>query len=66
MQQLEKNALIYNGSRLWNTASKKILTGLQYDRSTKLSLVKNSIKQLLLKNQSKFDKNEWYPANFEL
>ena len=40
---------LYNGSRLWNTASKKILTGLQYDRSIKLSLVKNSIKQLLLK-----------------
>ena len=57
---------MYNGSRLWNVANKKLLNGSQYDRSTKLSFVKNSVKQLLLKNQSKFDKNEWYPTNFEL
>ena len=57
---------MYIGPRLWNIASKKILSGLQFDRSTKLLLVKNSIKQLLLRNQNKFDKNEWYPANLEL
>ena len=56
----------YLGPKIWNSVYKKILTDSEQDLSTNLSLVKNSIKRLLLKIQKEHDENEWVPANFSL
>ena len=55
---------MYNGPSHWNIAYKKLLPDSQYDQSTKLSLVKNQLKNLLLTNQKKYDVVEWCVYNF--
>ena len=55
---------MYNGPSHWNIAYKKLLPDSQYDQSTKLSLVKNQLKYLLLTNQKKYDVDEWCVYNF--
>ena len=57
---------MYNGPRLWNIAYKKLMSNSQYDHSTNLSLVKSSLKNLLLTNQNKYDKDEWCVYNFTM
>jgi len=56
----------YTGPKLWNDVRKRLCTGLEIEGSTKLSLIKNSIKSLLLTNQKKFDEVEWCPYNFTI
>ena len=56
----------YTGPKTWNTAYKKILTNSNQDLTTTVSLVKNSLKKVLVKNQKRHDENEWIHANFEL
>ena len=57
---------LYNGPRLWNNAYKKLVPNSQYDQSSKLSLVKNSFKNLLLTNQKKYGVDEWCVYNFTM
>ena len=54
----------YTGPKLWNDVRKKLRVDSEIDPSTKLSLIKSSLKTLLLTNQKKFDDYEWCPYNF--
>ena len=54
----------YTGPKLWNNIRKKLLIDPELDSSTKLSIVKSTVKNLLLTNQKKYDKYQWCPYNF--
>ena len=59
------NFLTYKGAKIWNTVSKSLLKSL-CPMSVKISLLKRNLKASLLKIQNMYDKQEWYPANFDV
>ena len=54
---------LHRAPTLWNMACKKLLN-FEHDLSLKVGFFKNSLKALLLKNQQKYDENEWHPENY--
>ena len=56
----------YIGPKTWNAAFKSILPNSEQDLSTKISLVKSSMKKLLLKIQKIDNEDEWLHANYTL
>ena len=56
----------YIGPKLWNDVRKKLHIESEIEGSTNLSSIKSAIKCLLLTNQKKFDKYEWYLYNLTI
>ena len=54
---------MHKAPTLWNMACKKLLN-FEHDLSVKVGFFKNSLKTLLLKNQRKYDENEWHSENY--
>ena len=54
---------LYTGPKIWNFIYKKIFVKILGDLSTSVAIVKNSVKKLLMKNQKKYDENDWHEEN---
>ena len=57
---------LYTGPKTWNYVYKKIFVKILGDLSTSVAIVKNSVKKLLLKNQKKYDENDWHKENVQI
>ena len=58
---IPSNNFMYKSAHLWNTIQPQLRL---YDYSTKISLVKNTLKTLLFRNQHTHDDIEWLPCDF--
>ena len=62
---IKNHQFLSKGTTLWNIVT-KILFKFNDDFSAKFNIYKTKLKQVLFKNQSKHDPDEWTPTNFQI